>query len=143
MARRNATPGYYYFDAAQVHVVVAGNYCFTTNSSMDTVGYLYIDSFTPAKMSRNLLLMDNDGGTQQQFKITQMLQRGSTYILVVTTKLPATRGIFTIIDQGPTNVMYSHYEVPTSSAISLKTMFLSTFFKLLPFILFLYNYSIY
>ncbi len=62
-----------------------GRYVFTSNSSMDTYGYLYNNSFDPFYPSRNLIVYDDDSNGNQQFRINVTLKSWSKYILIVTT----------------------------------------------------------
>jgi len=84
-----------------------GVYTITSNSSIDTYGYIYNTSFNPALPSENMLLSDDDGGGDHQFKLLLYLQSIIKYILVVTTYNENEQGGFIVIVTGPTLVSFS------------------------------------
>jgi len=90
----------YYFESIQVNVLIKGTYIFTSNSSINTYGYLYDDQFNPADLSLKLISENDDSNGQGQFRITAILQTGQTYILVVTTFSPSITGEFSIVSSG-------------------------------------------
>jgi hypothetical protein len=73
---------------------------------MDTYGYLYNNSFDPSRPSQNLIISNDDGGTNQQFQLHTTLQSQHTYILVVTTTNEDTRGSFQITAVGPSWIFF-------------------------------------
>jgi len=90
----------YYFESIQVNVLIKGTYIFTSNSSINTYGYLYDDQFNPADLSLKLISENDDSNGQGQFRIAAILQSHRIYILVVTTFSPATTGQFSIVSSG-------------------------------------------
>lgn len=94
-----------YYEALQIAVSTTGNYTFTSISSMDTYGYLFIEQWHPRLLCMNLL-HENDDMTKGmlQFHIRADLQTSTTYILLVTTYRSDTTGKFTIHVFGPANI---------------------------------------
>jgi hypothetical protein len=74
---------------------------------MDTYGFLYNDSFNPIYPYRNLVMNDDDGAGNRQFRLTTCLDANSTYILVVTTFERLESGPFSIFTSGPNDVRLS------------------------------------
>ena len=101
---------HYYYEAIEVRVDTHGIFSLISKSNVDTYSYLYNSSFDPSSPSLNLLLQDDDDGTNNgQFKLTFSLQSDSTYILVSTTFYPNTTGSFNISASGPGSVTFSPY----------------------------------
>lgn len=96
-------------------VSTTGNYTFTSNSAFDTVGYLYGDAFIPSYPFQNLITSDDDGNTGGQFKISLLLEAGSTYVLIFTTYSQNITGSFLIRVVGPASVGPS-WIVPTMTS---------------------------
>jgi hypothetical protein len=94
----------YYYEAIQVNAVEDGIYNLWSNSTMDTCGYLYNDTFNPFKPSTNLLVSDDDSNGGSQFKLTSCLRANTTYLLLVTTYYRNKVGPFSIFVSGPNNV---------------------------------------
>ena len=82
-------------------VFADGLYSFTTESSMDTYGLLYDDTFNPSMPSGSLMEYNDDGGIGLQFKITTYLVALKTYTLVVTTHGSFIAGSFSGTASGP------------------------------------------
>ncbi|CAF1512026.1 unnamed protein product [Adineta ricciae] len=72
-------------------------YIFMSDSTIDTYGYFYNNSFDPSRPSQNLITSNDDGGTNRRFQLYTTLQSQYTYILVVTTTNRDIRGSFQII----------------------------------------------
>ena len=85
-----------YYEALQINISASGYYRFSSNSSMDTYGYLYLDTFDPFDPSRNQIAGDDDSCGNEQFRLEYFLQKSETYTLVVTTFLPKDIGAFTV-----------------------------------------------
>jgi hypothetical protein len=105
----------YYYETLQVTVITNSNYTLVGRSNIGTSGYLYKDHFDPYNPSNSVAKDDNDCYSGNNFKITQYLQVGITYVLVVTTWEADTTGEVLIIVSGPTEVIlksfskYSYY----------------------------------
>jgi hypothetical protein len=91
----------YYHESIQVNVVAADFYILSSNSNVDTYGYIYKDKFNPLHPSANLLLQTDEGCNHHQFKLVADLQTNTTYVLVVTTAAPNVTGVFSIFAFGP------------------------------------------
>ncbi len=63
-------------------------YTIQSSSDIDTYGYIYESSFNPLNPTENLLVDDDDGGGNRQFKLYTPLYVDTKYILIVTTFLP-------------------------------------------------------
>lgn len=92
---------YYYYEPIQMTISTNGTYIFTSNSSMNTYGYLYKNAFTSYSPSQNLITSDDDSNGDGQFKISLILESGSTYVLIVTTYYQNNIGSFLITAVGP------------------------------------------
>jgi hypothetical protein len=93
----------YYYETIQMNVDETNYYSIESNSSINTFGYIYKDSFNPFNPFEKLLLQ-NVKQCNIRFRLVINLQVGSTYILVVTTYRPNVTGAFSIIVSGPNNV---------------------------------------
>jgi hypothetical protein len=93
-----------YYEAIQVNLVQAGYYRIASNSTIDTYGYFYNDTFIPFAPNLNELSRDDDSCDDYQFKLSTVLHVNTTYILVVTTYDSNVTGDFSIIVSGPNNV---------------------------------------
>ncbi|CAF3733935.1 unnamed protein product [Adineta steineri] len=94
---------YYYYEAIQINVATDGFYMITSNSNIDTYGYIYNNSFNPFNPSVNLISEDDDGCSFRRFRLEVNLLVNVAYILVVTTSDADVTGAFSIIVSGLTN----------------------------------------
>ncbi|CAF1956177.1 unnamed protein product [Rotaria magnacalcarata] len=109
---------FYYFQAIQVTVPMAGSYVFRSDSDIDTMGYFYDLSFDPSNPLTNLITDDDDSGhIDLQFRIQVYLQTGRTYILVVTTHSESEQGNFLVSAFGPAPVSLMSFTPSTSRPI--------------------------
>ncbi|CAF1338360.1 unnamed protein product [Adineta steineri] len=108
-----------YFQAIQLNVSMSGNYTFLSNSSMDTYGFLYYNTFDPNNSTANQITYDDDDGGAHQFKFTAYLQTLTRYILVATTYATNTIGPFTITATGVAPISFSSINVSSSSSFVL------------------------
>ncbi len=99
--RADQMADHYYYETIRVVASVMGTYTFTSNSPINTYGYLYQDQFNPGSSSLKLISEDDDSNGQGQFRITAVLQPGRKYILVATTYNSETIGAFSIVSSGP------------------------------------------
>lgn len=104
----------YYYQAVRVTVDRSGIYTFTSNSSMNTYGCVYEQSFYPSNPYTNLLLCDDNSGSSQQFLINSTFEHAPIYILVVTTFSPSVTGRYSIIATGPNT--FSMINIPVVSS---------------------------
>ncbi|CAF1959045.1 unnamed protein product [Rotaria magnacalcarata] len=91
----------FYFEAFQVTVPTIGTYSFSSNSNIDTFGYIYSGSFFPTSPSANLLAQDDQSAGNNQFQLTIILQSNVTYYLVVTTYISNVTGPYSVTVSGP------------------------------------------
>jgi hypothetical protein len=111
----------YYYEVIEVRATRAGNCSITSNSSVDTYGSIHTDSFDPSYPSWNLLTQDDDGGGNQQFKLTVFLQPWTTYLLVATTFSEYVTGAFSISTSCPANVNFARRTAITSITTTTTT----------------------
>lgn len=116
----------FYYQAIQATVSIAGNYTFLSKSSVDTVGYLYIRSFNPYNAALNLMVKDDDGGNELQFRIEAQLILGESYILVVTTYWEFVTGDFSISSVGPAYVSLTSITPLTTPSTTTSRFFIHT-----------------
>jgi hypothetical protein len=96
---------YYYYQAIQVYAPISAPYTFTSDSILDTMGFLYDTSFDPSVPNENFIVDDDDSADiDLQFRIEAFLEAGHPYILVVTTHRDALIGSFSITVNGPAAV---------------------------------------
>ncbi len=98
----------YYYEAIEVKVVNSGYYTLRSNSTINTYGSIYNDTFNPFSPTVNLLLEDDGRCLGDQFKLTMVLQANTKYILVVTTYFSNVTGAFSIFVSGRNNVNFNH-----------------------------------
>ncbi|CAF4712329.1 unnamed protein product, partial [Rotaria sp. Silwood2] len=89
-----------YYDTFELTVPMASSYMITSDSLIDTYGYLYNCSFIPTSPFTNLLAFDNDFGGNEQFQFTVFLQPALTYVLVTTPYNGTTTGSYTVVVSG-------------------------------------------
>jgi hypothetical protein len=94
----------YYYEAIRVNVAMSGYYRLRSSTTVNTVGYIYKETFNTINFRENLLSENDDSCGGVQFKFILNLQVGTTYIVVVTTYLPYNTGTFSILASGPSTV---------------------------------------
>jgi hypothetical protein len=83
-----------------------GLYSISSNSTIDTIGYIYNNSFDRLSPSSNLLAWNDDGPGDSQFGLLLNFKAHYNYILVVTTYAEALTGRFFITARGPGQVVF-------------------------------------
>lgn len=116
-ARRGNAEAQHYYEAFEVTVPSAGSYVFKCDSSIDSYGYLYSGSFSPASPDLNMIAFDDDAGGSSQFQITADLQSDVTYILVATTYSAAITGPFSVTASGFMRVNFVPTNYMTTSSV--------------------------
>jgi len=121
-----------YYEIFEVTVPVDGDYIFKSNSSIDTVGLLYMDNFYPTSPYVNLFLYDDDSGEDSQFQLNAYLQSNRRYLLVVRTFSSSINGNYTLLVSGLNSVnlhqINSSVTIPTTTATTSKfTLFISSY----------------
>ncbi|CAF1246345.1 unnamed protein product [Adineta ricciae] len=96
-----------YYQAIEISVSVTGVYTIGIDSSMDTYGYLYNNTFDSVDPNRNLLLFDDDSGGNGQFMLKYALQATQKYILIATTYDEKITGEFSVTSLGPSTILFS------------------------------------
>ena len=94
----------FYYEAFEMNVPQSGTYIVWSDSDIDTYGYIYVNNFDRLNPNENLLINDNDGQSNLQFRIEILLHVNTTYLLVVTTFRPNVIGHIKINLWGLTNV---------------------------------------
>ncbi|CAF0975805.1 unnamed protein product [Adineta steineri] len=106
-----------YFQAIQLNVSISGTYTFLCNSSIDTFGYLYYNTFDLSNPAINLITSNDDGSGNTQFQLPVVLQISTRYILIATTFNPNTIGPFTITATGVAPISFSSINVSSKNSI--------------------------
>lgn len=96
--------GSYYYETIEITVQHDGIYGFQSNSTIILHGYIYENKFDPYQPDVNLLMSSEHTCFLTQFEIVIHLQMNVKYILVITTSLPYTQGLFSIYGVGPSNL---------------------------------------
>ena len=91
--------GLYYYDVFEIQASFNGYFSFESKSSMDTVAYIYYDSFDE-RYPFYWHSWDDDEGGEGQFRLFTYLEDDRTYQLVVTTKDPQVTGNYEMIVKG-------------------------------------------
>ncbi|CAF1372677.1 unnamed protein product, partial [Rotaria magnacalcarata] len=117
---RNGRSGTFYFEAIEVTPKRTGNYTFTSNSTIDSYGYLYANNFNPLNTTSNLLTHADDNGdeTSDQFSLTYTLQADTSYTLVFTTFDPDLTGPFSIFTMGPSRISLRRLSILSTFSIA-------------------------
>lgn len=115
--RLTGSIGCYYYQAIKMNTDTNGIYTIISNSSMNTYGYLYDNSFDSTRPSQNLITSNDGSMGNGQFWIRNNLKSYHTYFLVVTTHEPDITGYVLITVVGPTSVILYSYTVTTGRLI--------------------------
>ncbi|CAF2710385.1 unnamed protein product [Rotaria sp. Silwood2] len=118
---RSGGSGTYFYEAIKVIVNATGNYTVQSNCSIDSYGYLYVNSFNPSNVALNLVASNDDSGGNNQFLIAYTLQAGTTYILIFTTYLPNVTTPFSIMAWGSARVSLTRLNMVSSTTSTTTT----------------------
>ena len=99
--RGPCSDGFHRYGALKITVPTTGNYTIRSNSSLDTFGYLYNNTFDTTYPLRNMLQYNDDDAGSSQFLLSMGLQTMNDYIVVATTFFPFQTGTYSVIVQGP------------------------------------------
>ncbi|CAF4076755.1 unnamed protein product [Adineta steineri] len=117
--------GKYYYESIQINVNMSGLFIISSKSRSDLLGSIYKNSFNPLNPTENLLEVDDNGCSDNQFKLLIALEVNTKYILVVTTSQANVTGTFSIIVSGPTKAVLERTNI-SSTSISTATAFTTT-----------------
>jgi hypothetical protein len=92
-----------FYQAIEIMVNTSGTYDLSSLSDMDTFGCLYQGTFNPLSQLTNQLSC-NDDSNGRQFRLTNYLEAGVRYTLLVTTYGTGVTGPFTIVGSGPDTI---------------------------------------
>ena len=116
----------YMFDLIQLTVYESGVYEISSVRDIDTYGYLYTRNFFVDETTNGLIIQDDDGAGNRQFRLTSYLQANVTYFVVVTTYAKMVTGSYSLSARGPVQLSFQATE-PTM--ILTTTSESSTFFS--------------
>jgi hypothetical protein len=102
-----------------------GLYTISSNSTMDTYGFIYNNSFDRLIPNNNLLTWDNDRAGNKQFQMLLNFTATYNYILVLTTYTGMVFGSFSVIVWGPGEVGFSLMVEPGMSRTNACQCFLT------------------
>lgn len=105
---RDGLSGTFYYESIPITISTSGNYRIQSNATIDTYGYLYLNSFNSRNTTQNLLSYNDDGAGNRQFLIAQTLSSFNQYVLVLTTYSSSIIGNFLIEISGPSNVLLNY-----------------------------------
>jgi len=100
-----------------------GYYVLGTNSTINTFGYLYLNSFNPLNIEQNLIQGDDDKGDDGQFVISYEFKSTKTYILVVTTHDQLVIGPFQVLSVGLKPVTFTSMNNISTSTTDCESSF--------------------
>jgi len=97
-------------------VNTSGFYMFSTNSSLDILGYLYKHEFNPYDSIDTSLARSDDSCDSGQLRIIAYLKFNITYILIVTTSYASTdeQGPFSLFVEGPNEIKIKQMSMCTN-----------------------------
>ena len=88
--------GTYYYETIDFRVTTSDTISIFSESSLDTYGIIYQDSFDATSPNTNLIAQDDESQGSTQFQLQTNLIPGTNYTLVVTTYEPDVTGTITI-----------------------------------------------
>ena len=102
----NCRPLDHYYEALEINVNTSGFYMFSTESSLNTIGYLYEHEFNPYDSIDNSLTQSDDFCYDGQLEIIAYLNFNISYILIVTTPYTDVdeQGPFSLFVEGPDEI---------------------------------------
>ncbi len=117
-----------------MNVMTSGLYLISSDSSINTYGYLYKTHFNPLNKAKNYLDENDEACANNQFRMVNNLQANVTYVLVVTTHYPEMTGKFAIFISGPNQVIFNRISEYMSyhRVMSNMFLFLRSFYHPLP-----------
>lgn len=74
-----------YYNVFKVVAPTSGDFTFSSESFVSTMGFLYLPTFTDTSPEEHLVTYGYPSGTNQQFGFTYYLESGTSYYLLVTT----------------------------------------------------------
>ncbi|CAF1559920.1 unnamed protein product [Adineta steineri] len=107
--------GKYYYESIQINVNMSGLFIISSKSRSDLFGSIYKNSFNPLNPTENLLEVDDNGCSDNQFKLLIAFEVNTKYILVVTTSQANVTGTFLIIVSGPTKAVLERTNISSTS----------------------------
>lgn len=96
----------YYYDKIGIRVSRSGFYEFSSESSIDMYGCLYMSPFNDTNVLLNLLTSDDNSGRSTEFYFQYRLQSNWDYILIATTSFANITGSYTIRIRGSSTVTF-------------------------------------
>lgn len=96
----------FYCEIIEIHTIELGQYIIISNSTLDLYGYVYDNSnFTLVDLSVNAIAANDNSACNKQFKISIEQRLNIPLILIVTTKQQNEHDLFSLIVNGPNNVI--------------------------------------
>ena len=108
------TNGRYFFEALQITVNVTGTYRIKAQSSFDSYGFFYNNSFDRTSPVTNLLGEDDESADSMQFLMSFTLDVLHRYVLVVTSYYEGETGKFIILSRGPGSTTFVRLNLSVS-----------------------------
>ncbi|CAF1657006.1 unnamed protein product [Adineta ricciae] len=116
---RNCDWRNYHYEAFEMNVAENRYYTVYSSASINTYGSIYENKFNPLNPAENLLIQNDNGTSNDQFKFELPLYDDTTYVLVVTTSNPMVIGDVTIHISGlidttvkrltsPIHILFNH-----------------------------------
>ena len=97
----------FYYEVVSIYVAATGGYAFSSDSSVKTNVYLYIDDFVPSTPSVNLLFQSIDQERRQPSMFTAYLQVNTKYVFVAASSASIKVMAFSILISGPSTVYFN------------------------------------
>jgi hypothetical protein len=93
------------------------------NSSIDTYGYLYNNSFNSSFPNQNLLTQDGEDDGDNRYDFIYFLESSVLYVAVATTYSSSVTGAFSIITTGPASVGFSQLNITSKHSSYSQLLF--------------------
>lgn len=100
----------HFYHAVTLSVSRHDTYTISSASQIDAYGYLYTRNFFVDKTSNGLIIQDDDGTGDRQFRLTYYLQANVTYFVVVTTYAKMVTGSYSLSAHGPAQFSFQAAE---------------------------------
>ena len=106
----------HYYEAFEINVSTSGFYMFSSESSLNTIGYLYEHQFNPYDSIDNSLAQSDDFCYDGQLEIIAYLKFDISYILIVTTQYAYVnrQGPFSLFVKGPNEIKIKQMSMYTN-----------------------------
>jgi hypothetical protein len=108
----------YFYELVGLTVAMDAHFLITSDSGIDTVGYIYLGSFDPENPDTNMISFDHNSGERRKFAIVALLECVKNYTFLITTFSRYQTGPFSITVTGASEIAFMRRNV-SSKLISM------------------------